>query len=111
MLIDAPFKISIIDKPDSQSKELQLTFTESFSNCELTDRANIFKKYINELTENIQKLPSDSQDRKGMEMIEQLSGQLLPHIVNDELELEEKIVVEINKEITLNNLIEKSLLN
>jgi len=101
----------IVDKPDSQSKELQLTFTDSFSNSELGQRTSILEKYINELSDNIQQLPADSQDRQGMLIIEQLAGQLLSHIANDELELEETIVVEINKEITINNLIEKSLLN
>ncbi|MCK5091993.1 MAG: transcriptional regulator [Gammaproteobacteria bacterium] len=111
MLIEAPFKISIVDKSDSQSKELHLTFTDSFSNCALDERVSMFEKYINELSDNIQQLPADSQDRKGMLIIDQLTGQLLPHIASNELELDETIVVEINKEITLNNLIEKSLLN
>ena len=111
MLIEAPFKISMVDKADSQSKELHLTFTDYFSNCELNQRISMFKKYINELANDIQKLPPDSQDRKGMMIIEQLTGELLPHIANDDLELDETIVVEINKEITINNLIQSSLLN
>jgi len=111
MLIEAPFKISIVDKPDSQSKELHLTFTDYFSNSELLQRTHILEKYINELTDNIQQLPPDSQDRQGMLIIEQLAGQLLPHLANDDLDLGENIIVEINKGITINSLIENSQLN
>ena len=111
MLIEAPFKISIVDKSDSENKELHLTFTDSFSGSKLDERVSMLEKYINELSGHIQKLPEDSQDRKGMLIIEQLTGQLQPHIINDELELDETIVVEINREISLNNLIEKSLLS
>ncbi len=111
MLIEAPFKISIVDKQDSQSKELHLTFTDIFSNIEPDQRTSILEKYINELSDNIQQLPAESQDRQGMLIIEQLAGQLLPHLANDELDLDETIIVEINKEITINSLIEKSQIN
>ena len=111
MLIEAPFKISVVEIADSESKELHLTFTDQFSNCELSERASIMKKYVSELNSSIQKLPAESQDRQGMLIIEQLSNELLPHIIKDELDLEETIVIEINKELGITSLIESSLLN
>lgn len=68
------------------------------------------KSYMIELANNIQILPPDSQDRRGMLVIEQLAGEIFPHLSNDELELNETIVVEINKEIGISSLIESSLL-
>jgi hypothetical protein len=111
MLIEAPFKISVVEKADPESKELHLTFTEQFSSSELSERVNIVKGYLSELNNNLQKFPADSKDKQGMMLVEQLVGELLPHITNDELELEETIVVEINKELGIASLIESSLLN
>lgn len=111
MLIEAPFNISVVEKSGSESKELHLTFTEQFSNSELSKRVRITKKYLSELNNSLQDLPSDSKDKQGMLIVEQLAGEIFTHIANDELELGETIVIEINKELGISNLIENSLLN
>ena len=111
MLIEGPFTISILDNGDAQSKELHLIFTADFKNSNVPERVGKLQAYIMNIANNTQDLALDSPDRQGMLIVKQLSEQLLSHISNDEMELDETIVIEINKEFSINNLIESSALN
>lgn len=104
MQIDAPFTVSVIDNPESQSRELHLSFTESFQNTILKERIELFTNHIKDLGISA-KGESDQQTLDGMNTILQISEQLLPHIVNDEIPLNEDIVIEIGPSSPFDQLI------
>ena len=94
MQIDAPFSVSIIDNTDSQTRELHLNFTEAFQTCPLEERVKLFKDHIKKLSSNLNN-EADAQTTQGMNTILQISEELLPHIVDNEIPLDEKIIIEI----------------
>jgi hypothetical protein len=112
MLIEGPFTISIVDNGDStNSKELHLKFTNDFKDSNVSVRADKLQAFISDLDNSSQGLTADDPDRNGMMIVKQIAEQLVGHILNDEMELDETIVVEINKEISINHLIDSSILN
>ncbi len=111
MLIEGPFAISIVDNESTQSKELHLKFTDDFIDSQVSERVVKLEAYIGSLSSAICDQETDSPDRQGMLIIKQLSEQFLHHISSDAMELDEIIVVEINKEISINYLVESSAIN
>lgn len=109
MQISAPFDISIVDNTDSQTRELHLRFIESFKNAPLDNRVENFKEHIttlnNDLMSNI-----DDQTRQGMLTILQISEQLLPHIIDNEIPLDEDIIIEIGPSSPFDSIINSATL-
>ena len=94
MDINAPFTVTVIDNPESQTRELHLNFTESFQSEPLESRINLFKDHIKDLGINLSG-ETDEATIQGMNTILQISEQLLPHITTNEISLDEKIIIEI----------------
>ena len=94
MQIDAPFSVSVVDNSESQTRELHLSFTSSFQNESLENRIKLFNDHIETLGININ-TETDEKTRQGMMTILQISEQLQPHIINNEISLDEKITIEI----------------
>ncbi|MCW8855209.1 MAG: hypothetical protein OQK76_12725 [Gammaproteobacteria bacterium] len=94
MQIDAPFSVSVVDNSESQTRELHLSFTDSFQNESLENRIKLFNDHIESLSININ-TQTNEQTLQGMNTILQISEQLQPHIINNEIPLDEKIIIEI----------------
>ena len=105
MLINAPYKLLVIDDPESGSRELHLTFSDAFREEPLEKRGQHFRKHIESLQQNINTLNDEDPNRAGMMAMLQISQELLPHILDDEIPLTETIVIEIRQDVVLGNLI------
>ena len=94
MQIEGPFNISIIDNESSAGRELHVSFSTEFQQKNLEQRLEDFRQHISDLQQSIQQT-EDEASRQGMLTILQISGQILPHLAEDEIPLEETIVIEI----------------
>jgi len=109
MLIEGPLKIGVLDQPDQPGRELHIDFTLEFQALELTNRAQRFAQYLNELNQGIAALTDDDPNRAGMLIVQQIAEQLSPHIASGDLELAETIVVEMGRDYSSDSLM--NLLN
>ena len=109
MQIDAPFSVSVTENTDTHTRELHLSFTQAFQNELLEDRIVLFKKHIKNLGINASG-ETDQQTLQGMNTILQISEQLLPHIIDNEIPLNEAIIVEIGSSSPFDNLLSSATL-
>jgi len=99
MLIEGPLTIGALDRPDGPGRELHLTFTPEFRRLDLARQGQAFRGYVAELHGRIESIPDgDDRNRRGMLIVLQIAEQLLPHIANGDMALEETIVVELGPE-------------
>lgn len=94
MEIQGPFTISINDNSDSGLRELHFGFKPAFQQQPLADRIDTLKSHLAELQQAID-AESDPANQQGMLTILQIASQILPHLENDEVPLDETIIVEI----------------
>ena len=94
MQIQGPFNISVVTNEDSQTRELHLGFTDHFRQKNLQQRLDDFRQHMSQLSQDARS-EQDEASQQGMLTILQISEQLLPHLENDEIPLEETIVIEI----------------
>jgi len=104
MEIEGPLHISVQDDNTSMKRELHLSFNPQFIQENLFERTEAFQKYLDHLKHELQKLEKDNPDRLGIETILQICENLLENISSDELDLNEKIVVEISPTINIESL-------
>jgi hypothetical protein len=99
MLIEGPLNISIADPADGQGKVLIMRFSPEFQSLDLPAQGSGFREYIASLGQGIATI-SDEADRNkaGMMIVQQIAEQLLPHVENGELALEEQMVIQIRQE-------------
>lgn len=105
MFIEGPFKIGILDDPNTTGSELHLDFTEEFRALSHEQQAATLKGYIGQLYREILTTPENSTDRQGMLMVQQVAEKLLPHIVQGEIPLNETIVVQLHIDTALGRFI------
>jgi len=99
MKIQGPLKIGLLDRPEGPGRELHLSFTPEFRNLDLGAQGQSFRRYVAELRGQIEAIADrDDRDRRGMLIVLQIAEQLLPHIADGDMALEETIVVEIGPE-------------
>ncbi len=94
MEIQGPFTISVNDNADSGLRELHLGFKPAFQQQQLPERIDTIKSHISDLQKAIDE-ETDAANQQGMLTILQIISQLMPHLENDEVPLEETIIVEI----------------
>ncbi len=94
MEIQGPFTISVNDNADSGLRELHLGFKPAFQQQELSTRIETIKSHMTELQQAVDE-ETDAANQQGMLTILQIISQLMPHLENDEIPLDETIIVEI----------------
>ncbi len=104
MLIEGPLNIGVLDDPQQPGRELHMDFTAEFQALEPDIQTETFNRYLQVLEQNIDTLPEDDPNRAGMLIVQQIAEQLLPHLVNGELELSETIIVEMGRDFTSDSL-------
>lgn len=109
MQIEGPFTVRVIDNTDSQSRELQLSFTQEYQTQKAEARIESFRQHIADLQKSIEQ-ESDPAAQQGMLMILQISEQLLPHLEADEIPLNEMIVIEMGPASPFDHLLDKAKL-
>jgi len=109
MQIEGPFSINVVDKSDSQSRELHLSFTAEFQTLSLDDRITGFKKHLIQLQQNIQSTENEAE-KQGMLTILQIAEQIFPHVESDEIPLQETIVIEIGPSSPFDDLLRSATL-
>lgn len=109
MQIEGPFTIRVIDNTDSQSRELQLNFTQEYQAQNIEARIGSFRQHIVDLQNRIEQ-ESDPDSQQGMLMILQISEQLLPHIEADEIPLNEMIAIEMGPSSPFDHLLDKAII-
>ncbi|MCP4992625.1 MAG: transcriptional regulator [Gammaproteobacteria bacterium] len=98
MKIEGPMKITIADPADGQGKLLMIQFTPEFQALGISAQAAGFRQHIGSLQDQISAITSEvDRNRAGMMIILQFAEQLLPHIEQGELALEEQIVLQIRQ--------------
>lgn len=103
MIINAPFKIGILDSATG-GRELHLDFTAEFRSLNLARQADEFNDYIHNLINEISRLDEHDANRQGMITIRQIAEQLQPHIEANEIPLEETIVIELQHDSPFGNI-------
>ena len=98
MLMEGPFTIGIIENPNSLGHELQLDFTPRFRALAPADRTAAFQDYVAHLRQTAAAEIEDERERQGVLTMLQIAEQLLPHVMADELPLEETIAIEVRSE-------------
>jgi len=98
MNIEGPMKITIADPADGQGKLLMIQFTPEFQALDMAAQTTEFQAYLSFLGEQIAVISSEvDRNRAGMMIVQQFAEQLLPHIEQGELALEEQIVLQIRQ--------------
>ncbi|KPJ89989.1 MAG: hypothetical protein AMJ53_15160 [Gammaproteobacteria bacterium SG8_11] len=105
MEIKGPLVISVQDDDSSLKRELHITFKPAFKQSPVAQRVQALQDYMNELSLAMQPLQQDSSDRRGMETVHQICGNLLEHIRADEIDLNETIVIEIQPKISISSFV------
>jgi hypothetical protein len=98
MLIEGPFKIGVLDLPDQPGRELHIDFTDEYQSLEPSMQVQKFGEYLQSLGQGIADLGEDDPNRMGMLIVQQIAEQLLPHIQNADLELDQTIIVEMGRD-------------
>lgn len=109
MQIQGPFDIKVITNEDSQGRELHLTFTNDFRQQTHELRLENFRQHMLDLQQSVQQT-DDPAEQQGMLTILQISEQLLPHLEQDEIPLEETIVIEIGSTSPFDHLLDSAKL-
>jgi hypothetical protein len=104
MLIEGPLKIAILDDPAQPGRELHIDFTPEFQAMTLQDQAESFAGYLRQLQQGIAVLPEEDPNRAGMLIVQQIAEQLLPHVGNGELALNDTIIVEMGRDYSSDSL-------
>jgi hypothetical protein len=105
MLIDGPFRLGVVDNEETMVRELHLSFAPEFQSSPVTEQVSRMRSYIDELGGAVAKLDANDSNRQGMLMIQQIAEELLPHILAEELALNETIVVEIRPDLSFAGLL------
>ena len=96
MQIQGPLKFSVAAAGDaSAGYELFLDFSEAFRQMDLAGQVAEFRNYLNYMTELLITSDLDEHNRQGMLVAQQIAEQLLPHVENGELELDETINIHV----------------
>lgn len=99
MLIEGPMSITIADPASGEGRVLRISFTDEFQGLELPAQGEAFRGYLQMLQESIAAIGDETDHtRAGMMIVLQFAEQLLPHIENGELALEESMVIQISNE-------------
>ena len=109
MQIQGPFKINIIEASSGLGKELQLSFTNDFQQLNYDDRITEFTNHIDTLKQQIN-ATNDAANQQGMLTILQISEELLPHLAEDEIPLDETIIIEIGQTSPFDHLLDSAKL-
>lgn len=99
MQIDGPLKFSVATTGDTAAGyELFLDFTDTFQKMDLEAQAAEFRNYLNYLGELVVSSDLDEHNRQGMLMAQQIAEQLLPHVENGDLALNETINIHVRSD-------------
>ena len=99
MDITGPIKTTIGDAADGVSKVVVITFQPDFKAMQPVDQDREFAGYLASLRSDIAAIPDEAdRSRAGMMIMLQFCEQLAPHISNGDLDLDEQIVLQIQRE-------------
>lgn len=102
-MITAPFSIDVTNKNDNDERQLHLQFTQEFRAMPADHRSVIFKKYVEDLHDMLMKMEDDNAEKAGILTLHQISSELLPHIVQDEIPVSETMVIELAQDAVFNH--------
>ena len=105
MLIEGPFKLGVVDNDQTMVRELHLSFAPEFQHLPVTEQVSRVRRYVEDLGEAAAKLDENDANRRGMLMMQQIAEELLPHILAEEIVLNETIIVEIRPDLSFANLL------
>lgn len=105
MQINGPFSVSVIDNSDTQSRELHLSFKPAFQRQPLAARIETVHAHMQSIQQSIDQETNDAS-RQGMLMMLQIIEELLPHLEQDEIPLDETIVIEMGASSPLDKLLQ-----
>lgn len=95
MEINGPIRIGVLDKNDGASRELHISFREAFRQLPLEAQGASFAAYVAELEQALVNPTTPEVDRPGIQLVQQICSELLPHVRAGEIALNEEFVVEI----------------
>lgn len=95
MEIEGPLKISVVETSGDGGWELHIDFRDEFRQLGMAEQATTFRQYLSDVAMGIAGLAESDRDRQGMLLVQQITEQILPHLENGEIALNETIEVEI----------------
>lgn len=110
MNIDGPFEIGVVDNEETGVRELHLNFREEYRSLDLDQRVEALAQYIARLGE-LSADDAGAENYQGMLLVMQVAEQLLPHIMEDEIPLNETVVIELQQQSGLSGLIQGSIMH
>jgi hypothetical protein len=99
MEIEGPLKATVGDAADGVSKVIVIQFREDFRALSQSQQVATFGGYLDTLREQIAAIqdPND-RNRAGMVIMLQFCEQLAPHIASGEIDLEDHINLQVQRE-------------
>lgn len=97
MEIDGPIRVGVVEPSPEGNYELHISFADDFQGLELAQQGPVFRSYLAELYEVVQKPDLDERTRQGMLLIQQVCEQLAEPVARGEIPLSETLVVEIQR--------------
>lgn len=105
MLIEGPMRIQLVESEDGNGYQLKIGFTDGYRALAIDVQVREMRDYLQELQRKIGEEDEHGADRLGMLTIQQVAGELLPHIAAGEIPLEETILVDVRPESPLSGFI------
>lgn len=88
--------MNIVDDEALDKRTLEISFIEDFQQLQHDQQLSELKSYIQRLYQNAQTLNKGQADRQGVLMIMQICEELLPHIQQQDIDLNETIELEMS---------------
>ncbi len=99
MEIEGPLKATVGDAADGVSKVIVIEFREEFRALSQGEQGIAFAAYLDTLREQIAEIQDENDhNRAGMLIMLQFCEQLAPHIANGEIDLEDHIMLQVQRE-------------
>lgn len=96
MKIEGPLTLGITDDEIQNKRTLEINFKPEFQQLKSSEQVSELKTYIQALYQNAQAIDEDHADRTGLLLVMQVCEQLLPHIQEQQLDLNETIELEMS---------------
>ncbi|MEA3409922.1 MAG: hypothetical protein U9R74_00060 [Pseudomonadota bacterium] len=105
MLIEGPMRIQLVESEEGNGHQLRIEFTDGYRALAIDAQVREMRGYLQDLRRKIGEEDEHSADRFGMLTIQQVAGELLPHIAAGEIPLQETILVDVRPESPLSDFI------
>lgn len=95
MQIEGPIAIAVTEDEATLRRQLHIRFSGEFQARDAAGRGRSFQSYVDTLRIQSAAAEAGSREQQGILTVLQVASELVPHIVADEIDLSEEIVVAV----------------